>query len=217
MELEFIMNLAISLFKWLVVILALSFSTSVMAGTLDKETTPEYRFYHYQVDAGLFNQEGIYINKYLTWPYLPVFWQGKTQAKNGFLLSFQDNLYHSRRWFSLDWGISTGHYLSSQLSQSVNVASIFLAIKFWLIRTERFNFYFMYSPAGPTYCSQQIIDNQNMYSKFTFQDFIGIGAFIGKRQALDIGLKVAHYSNGLLVPQDPGFDVPILVTIGYAF
>lgn len=177
------------------------------------------RFYHYQLDAGYYNRDwtNIYIHQAVTWPYLPIFWKGKARAQNGYLFSFQDNFFHTTKWFSLDWGLSAGHFESAVNHQNVNVAAIYLAFKIWLIRTPRFNFYFTYSAAGPTYISQKIIDNRDMYSRFTFQDFLGFGCFIGRDRALNISLKLLHYSNGLLVPKDPGFDVPIVFTIGYAF
>lgn len=178
-----------------------------------------YRFYKYQMDVGYYNRDwtNLYIHKQFTWPNIPIFWKGRTRAQNGYMFSFQNNFFHTSKYFSLDWGVSAGEWNSHVLSQNVSYGAIYLALKLWLIRSDNFQFYFTYSAAGPCYMSQSMIDNNNMYSKFTFQDFMGIGAFIGKNRALEVSLKLLHYSNGFLVPSDPGFDVPVVFSLGYAF
>lgn len=184
-----------------------------------KSKPKSYYFYKYQLDFGYYNRDisDLYVHKYVTWPYIPIFWKGAGKVKRGFLFSFQYNFFHTSRWFSLDVGTSAGHWVSAKLSQDINTVSIYLALKVWLIRSDYFDFYFTYSAAGPTYISRSEYDNHDMYSRFTFQDFIGFGAFIGKDQALNVSFRLVHYSNGFLVPKDPGMDVPFLLTIGWAW
>jgi len=203
-------------FRLLVVLLG-CFLATAFAG--EPESKTGYRFYKYEINVGYSNYDWthIYVHQQVTWPNLPIFWKGRTRAAHGYIFQFQNNFFHTSQWFSLDWGVSAGNWISKVNRQSLSFGALFLAMRLWLIRTERFNFYFIYSAAGPAYMSASIIDNVDMYSRFTFQDFLGFGAFIGRERALNVAIKLYHYSNGLLVPKDPGFDVPIVFSLGYAF
>jgi hypothetical protein len=75
----------------------------------------------------------------------------------------------------------------------------------------------MYSYAGPTYISKVIIDGLGTGSHFTFQDFMGVGAFIGKDRNLSVGLKISHYSNGNLFVDNASLKIPLTISLGYTF
>ncbi|MFW6249019.1 MAG: acyloxyacyl hydrolase, partial [Bacteroidota bacterium] len=53
--------------------------------------------------------------------------------------------------------------------------------------------------------------------KFTFYDYMGIGAFGGKQREFTTELKIGHYSNGNLFPQNDGVMVPLTLSLGYNF
>ena len=77
--------------------------------------------------------------------------------------------------------------------------------------------YFMYSVAGPTYLTKYTIDNIYVGGQFSFQDLMGIGAFFGKAKNFNIAATIGHYSNGNLLPNNPGIQVPLVMSVGYAF
>ena len=113
--------------------------------------------------------------------------------------------------------MSVAHWESLIKQNVIYTISIFPELKLWLIRGERFNFYFMYSAAGPSYISRRFIDDRSTGRHFTFQDFLGFGITLGKRRALDMAIKIIHYSNGGTLPDNPGIDVPVVLSVGYTF
>jgi hypothetical protein len=75
----------------------------------------------------------------------------------------------------------------------------------------------MYSVAGPTYITKRFIDGVGTGGNFTFQDFLGAGAFIGEKRNVSIGFKITHYSNGNLFVDNAALKVPVTINLGYAF
>ena len=52
---------------------------------------------------------------------------------------------------------------------------------------------------------------------FTFQDFMGVGAFLGKARRVSAVLKINHYSNGNLLTDNAGIKVPLTLGLGLTF
>ena len=65
--------------------------------------------------------------------------------------------------------------------------------------------------------TQRHIDNVDLGGRFSFQDLMGIGAFLGREKHLNIAATIGHYSNGNLLPNNPGITVPLVISLGYAF
>ncbi len=74
-----------------------------------------------------------------------------------------------------------------------------------------------YSIAGPSVISTRHFGTGNLGENVIFQDFLGLGVNLGKKQAVNIALKMVHYSNGDFFVDNAGFDVPIVLSIGYNF
>jgi hypothetical protein len=89
--------------------------------------------------------------------------------------------------------------------------------RFTAIRTSPFDLYFNYSLAGPTFISRTVIDGEETGRQFTFQDFMGLGAFIGRGKSTKVEIRISHYSNGNLFPRNAGVTVPITVIVGRSF
>jgi hypothetical protein len=62
---------------------------------------------------------------------------------------------------------------------------LFPLLRFTAVRSKGADIYFDYSVAGPTYISTAIADDQNTGRHFTFQDFMGMGAFIGSHKKFE--------------------------------
>ncbi len=148
---------------------------------------------------------------------LHVFWAGAVRVKQGFTASYQKNIFHTAKYFSLGWGASYSYWTSSLKNESFSAVSIFPIFRFWLLRTKIMDFYFDYSLAGPAYLTQKNLDTINTGKNFTFQDYMGIGAFLGKSRRFNIEVRIIHYSNGNLFSQNPGIAVPLVFNLGYAF
>lgn len=157
------------------------------------------------------------INKYFTVGYVPIFWTGNIHLQSGQIVSYERNIFHTHKVFSFDIGTSISNYYSSVNDTNFQVFSVFPDIRLWFFRSRLADFYFMYSVAGPSYITRRIIDNINSGGNFTFQDLMGLGMFIGRDKHLNINFGIGHYSNGNVLPNNPGIQVPFTISAGYAF
>lgn len=147
---------------------------------------------------------------------IPIFWEGNVYISRGAGVTYQCNIFHSRRAFSFDAGASLATWRSDLNGARFFTISVFPAVKFWFLRSTAVDLYFCYSVAGPTFITQTIIDDLDTGEKFTFQDFMGIGGFVGKRRAFNFELRIAHYSNGNIFPANDGIAIPLTLNFGYA-
>ena len=157
------------------------------------------------------------INKYFTIHYLPIFWGGDVKTKNGGWVVYERNIFHTHKLFSLDLGASAATYQSAISDQSFQAFSIFPVFRLWFWRSPRVDFYFTYTVAGPAVLTRTHIDGTYVGGNFTFQDLMGVGAFIGKNKHFNVNAKIGHYSNGNLLTNNPGIEVPLVISMGYAF
>lgn len=178
-----------------------------------------YIFHKNLIRFGTFSTDYFNPNvaKYFTVGYLPIFWTGDLKIKNGDSIMYEKNVFHTHKYFSLDVGASASTYSSQINNTSFQAFSVFPEIRVWLMRSHLMDFYFMYSVAGPSYLTRSNIDGINLGGRFTFQDLLGFGLFIGKDKHLNINAEIGHYSNGNLLPNNPGAQVPLMFSLGYAF
>ncbi len=148
---------------------------------------------------------------------LPIFWRGNIQTETGFAVNYQKNVFHTEKRFSLDWGASASFWQTEKYRNRFFALSVFPVLKFWFLRQKPLDMYFVYSIVGPSYISRIELDGRNTGKHFTYQDFLGIGSYFGKKRKLNAELKIEHYSNGNLFPVNPGVDVPLMLNFGYAF
>jgi|CXWL01.1.fsa_nt_gi hypothetical protein len=146
---------------------------------------------------------------------LPFFWGGAAHLKQGFSLNYQRNIFHARKVFSLDWGAGIGYWKSKMKDDNFFTLSAYPVLRFTAFRSKRTDLFFEYSVAGPTYISKTIIDEEKTGKKFTFQDFMGMGIFTGKKKNLNAGIRIIHFSNGNIFSQNDGVKVPLTFSLGY--
>jgi len=109
-------------------------------------------------------------------------------------------------------------YWRSQANQQrFSTLSVYPLLRFFIFRTKPADIYAVYSLAGPTYISQSQIDDRNTGNHFTFQDFMGLGAYVGRSRNVSVGVKINHYSNGNILTENAGIRIPITFNLGYAF
>jgi lipid A 3-O-deacylase PagL/OmpA family protein len=148
---------------------------------------------------------------------VPIFWGGSVKVARGIAVHYDRNVFHTRRLFSLDLGTSVSYWRSRDERDQFATLSVYPLLRFTVLRAKPADFYVCYSLVGPTYVSKQVLDSRDTGNSFTFQDFMGIGAFIGKNRHLSAGLKINHYSNGNIFTRNAGIKVPLTVGVGYAF
>jgi hypothetical protein len=185
---------------------------------VERNSSGKYIFPHNLLQIGYTtNSLGYGVNKAVSKGPVPIFWGGDARVARGVSLHYQRNIFHARRVFSLDWGASMSYWRSEEQQNNFFTASLFPVLRFTAWRTKSTDLYFNYSVAGPTYISKTIIDNEDTGKKFTFQDFMGMGIFAGKKRNLNAELRIAHYSNGNIFPQNTGVMIPLTFNVGYAF
>ena len=148
---------------------------------------------------------------------IPIFWGGDVRVKQGISLNYQHNIFHSRKVFSFDWGVNASYWMSEKNEDKFGTISLFPLLRFTAFRSKKADIYFNYSVAGPTYISRIITDDLNTGRHFTFQDFMGMGAFIGSHKTLNAEIRIMHYSNGNIFPENVGYMIPLTFNVGYCF
>lgn len=148
---------------------------------------------------------------------VPIFWGGGIELEQGWTLRYQRNLYHTKKVFAFNLGLSASYWKSREQGEefySLAVAPIF---QFNVVRAKPFDLYLFYSVAGPSYLSKVIIDGKKSGKHFTFQDYMGFGIFTGKKRNLNFELNINHYSNGNIFTENAGLKIPMTFTVGYGF
>lgn len=144
-----------------------------------------------------------------------IFWGGGVKIKNGLSIDYQRNIFHSRKVFSLDWGGGVSYWTSRQDKEKLFTITVYPVFRYTAIRTKPTDLYFVYSFAGPAFISKTFIDGMDTGKYFTFQDFMGIGMFGGKTRNLNAEIRIMHYSNGNIFPQNNGLMIPLTFALGY--
>ena len=149
--------------------------------------------------------------------YIVIFFGGHVEAQRGGTIEYERNMYHSKKRFAFDLGVSASMWQSNEKQETFRTLSAYPLVRYYFGRTPSADAYFSYSVAGPTFISQTTIDNLDTGSNFTFQDSMGIGAFIGKSRRLNVDVTIKHFSNGNLGTSNQGVKIPLTFKLGLAF
>jgi hypothetical protein len=148
---------------------------------------------------------------------VPIFWGGNVETRHGITLDYQRNVFHTAKVFAFDLGGSASYWQSNGSEDRFRTVSFYPMFRFFVYRGDESDFYFNYSLAGPTYITQTVIDGRDTGEVFTFQDFMGAGAYIGKPRRLNVELGIKHYSNGNIFTRNASIKIPLTLTLGVAF
>jgi len=163
------------------------------------------------------NALGYGANDFVSTGTVPVFWTGSVQVAHGWSLDYRRNLLHTRRFFALDWGASIASWTSRKAGERFYTAAVYPSGRFIAVRTNPVEFYLSYSLAGPALITSTTIDGEDTGKRFTFQDFMGGGVLLGRKRRVTAEVRIAHYSNGNLFPQNPGVTIPLGFYLGTSF
>ena len=149
---------------------------------------------------------------------VPIFWRGKAEVEHSLVnVQYHRNVFYTKRVFALDFGVSYAQWKSKLNKESFHTLSVFPVMRFTLLRSKPADLYVLYSVAGPSYISRTVIDDLDTGSHFTFQDFMGVGVFIGERRQINAEINLNHYSNGNIQTENAGVKVPLTFKLGYGF
>ena len=163
------------------------------------------------------NVLGYGTNNFFSNTVFPIFWGGDAEVRQGMSIHYQRNVFHGRKLFSLDWGASVSYWQSKIQRQNFYAISLYPLFRFTTFHSRNCDLYFDYSVPGPSFISKVVIDDVKTGKKFTFQDFMGMGAYFGKRRRTNAEIRILHYSNGDLFPDNNGIKVPLSFYAGYTF
>jgi hypothetical protein len=163
------------------------------------------------------NGIGYGVNKAVSKGPVPIFWGGDVKVRRGVSLNYQHNIFHSKKVFSWDWGVNASYWQSRNNRENFFTISLFPLLRFTAFRSSTADIYFVYSVAGPTYISRDTTDGLPTGTHFTFQDYMGMGAFLSSHKNLNVEIRIMHYSNGNLFPQNDGYMIPLTFNLGYSF
>ncbi|OGO95625.1 MAG: hypothetical protein A3F41_00595 [Coxiella sp. RIFCSPHIGHO2_12_FULL_44_14] len=173
----------------------------------------EYDFQKNLVSLGFYDKSVLPNN--IPRPPHPLFWKSQLKADEGLNLTYERNVFHTQKYFSVNLGTSFSWWNTH--SQAQLALSGFFDLYIWIFRTTTFSPYISWSVGGPTLLSRRWLNGVNLGSHLIFQDFLGIGVKLGKQHVVDVNLKMYHYSNGDLFVHNNGFDVPVVLSIDYLF
>lgn len=170
------------------------------------------------------NLLGYGVNNLVSNKYFPVFWGGMAHVKQGLSLNYQRNIFHSAKVFALDWGINASVWQTTGIhgnqllqDQKFFTFSVFPVFRLNYLHTKKFYAYFYYTVAAPTFISKKLIDDFNTGEHFTFMDNMGTGIFFGEKRNLNLELKIGHYSNGNIFPDNDAVKIPLSINFGHSF
>ena len=163
------------------------------------------------------NALGYGANNFLSKEF-PIFWRGQAEVERSVVnIQYHRNVFYTKKIFALDFGVSYAEWKSNRNGESFRTVSVFPVMRFTVLRSRPADLYVLYSVAGPSYISRLIIDDLDTGSHFTFQDFMGVGVFIGERRQFNAEINLHHYSNGNLQLENAGVKVPLTFKLGYGF
>lgn len=153
-----------------------------------------------------------------------IFWGGRLEVEEGVQLQYQRNIYHTPRWFAIDWGIHAARWQpvplmagGQEIQETFYTFSVYPVFRLNFLQTAQADLYFFYTVAGPSFISRSTLHNIDLGRQFIFTDTMGFGAFAGKNRRLALELRIGHYSNGNMFPSNPGVKVPLTLLVGTTF
>ena len=190
-----------------------------MGKKLEENLKAGYKFPGNSIQIGVStNSLGYGVNNFVSKDSpIPFFWGGAAEVKSGIALHYHRNIFHARKVFSFDWGAAFSYWQSRRDKNRFCTVSLFPLLRFTLARLQSADIYFNYSVAGPTFISRVVVDGYDTGKHFTFQDFMGMGIYTGKKRNLNAEIRIAHYSNGNLFPENEGLMIPLTFNIGWSF
>ena len=162
------------------------------------------------------NLLGYGVNNFIS-SKMRIFGGGWAEVENGVHITYQRNIFNGPKLFSLDWGINASSWKTKINNENFFTLSVFPVFRFNYWHAKKFDAYFYYSVAGPSYISKTQLENHKMGGHFLFQDNMGTGVFLGKNRKLNTEIRIGHYSNGNMHIYNDGVKIPLSLNVGYAF
>lgn len=136
--------------------------------------------------------------------------------------------YQMTGWYqpsSWKWGniriymaASAGHWwvTNTDYHHSLNSYAISPMLRFYFANKTFFS-PFLNLGIGLAYLTRTRLDDRNLGEHFAFQDQLGLGVSLGKKQQVSLIFSALHYSNGSLCRINAGITVPLMASLEIAW
>jgi hypothetical protein len=148
---------------------------------------------------------------------VPIFWGGHVETRVGGTLDYQRNTFHTKKVFAFDIGASISYWRTDANRDVFRTMSVYPLFRFFMARTESTDVYFGYSLAGPSFINRPLIDGEDTGEHFTFQDFMAVGALLGKARRINAEIGIKHFSNGNIFTRNASVKIPLTFSLGMTF
>jgi hypothetical protein len=142
-----------------------------------------------------------------------LFWTGAVITNNGYMLSYERLVYAYDNFFTINIGTGFANWWYNK--EPIYLYRIYPNFKIWFINKTNFGIYLNVGAGGPTILNKRNFKNRDLGSRFTFNDIIGMGLKFGTKQTFEIAINFHHYSNADIFEENPGFDVPAILSVAY--
>ncbi len=177
------------------------------------ENQPKKYFSKHIFTAG-FQPGNLSVRSMTKYNNVRVFFRGAIITNKGCTLSYEKLVYSPNNFFTINVGGGIATW--GRDHERLYLLRVYPNLRLWLYNKKYFGFYLNVCAGAPTILSKQYLYKRHLGSHFTFNDFIGIGARFGEKQAIEVSLTFHHYSNASIFRPNPGFDVPAVISISYA-
>jgi hypothetical protein len=115
-----------------------------------------------------------------------------------------------------DGGVSHFWVTKTPYYTNINIYSIAPVVRYSFKKRGPLHPYLELS-IGLAYLNHTHLDDRNLGIHFSFQDRMGVGAFLGASEQWSFGVHAVHYSNAHLSSHNSGISVPLVLDLGYRF
>ncbi len=98
----------------------------------------------------------------------------------------------------------------------VFIGSLVPTFRYFLAESESMDFYVFVS-TGFSYMTEPSLGQQLLGGYFAFNDFFGLGAYMGPEQDWSVNVCWRHISNAGLFDPNEGIDIPFYLMVGHRF
>ncbi len=125
---------------------------------------------------------------------------------------YEIDRYH----FRLSLGAGVSWLWNDFDDQEVYIGSLFPTLRYFFGESEQFKPY-AFVTTGFSYINEPGLGHQLLGGYFAFNDFFGVGTYMGAERTWSMNLCWRHISNAGIFKPNQGIDIPLCVLVGRRF
>lgn len=145
---------------------------------------------------------------------------GEGQRNSQFAVDYEFYQFQRSPRSGFSFGIGyTRLTTDAATDKSIDVFSIYPQLTLWPVSPSLRGTYFFVRALGPSYMSANRLGSRQQDNHLTFQAQVGVGyrkQLAGSRAML-LQVSWKHFSNANLFADNDGIDIPMVLTLGFAY